>query len=479
MDAIVIGSGYGGSIVAARLAEAGLSVTVLERGPRRRTEDLKQSDELGHIQSVVDLVVSSGSLGFRTGSMVGGASVNMDGAHFRVPRKSLELTDATGRRRWPAAYTPESMAPYYDKVERMMSIRQMAWNEIPKAGGMFGKMLALAGASCERARMNYRDCLNCGFCATGCIFEKKNTMLQTYLPLAERKGAVVTPNAQVQRIEEMTGGYRVHYVEAGAAKTLEAKRVVVACGGIHSAALLLRSRAGLTRLSDHVGRNFNNNGEHGYVGILPADFDGIEDYRAWIGMDNGGLMSFHWFESHDVTLHPGAGLEPSLFAAAVSAASHPVLPARSWGLEYKRFVETVYPKRVIAFSVLGLDAGFWRVTTRNDGSADIVAEDRTASDAYLDRVETVMEEISRKSGVTLVPAIARRNYGTTSTHLLSACRMAENAASGVVDPTCQVFGHDNLYVCDASVLPFSMAVNPALTIGAVAERASEAIIARG
>jgi choline dehydrogenase-like flavoprotein len=344
---------------------------------------------------------------------------------------------------------------------------------------MFGKMLALAGASAERSRMNYRDCLHCGFCATGCIYEKKNTMLQTYLPLAEKNGATVTPRAQVQRIEAIASGYRVHFLQDGAPQALEAKRVIVSGGGIHSAALLLRSAEGLPGLSDHVGRNFNNNGEHGYIGILPESFEGVRDYRAWMGMDNGGLMSFHWYDSHDFTLHPGAGLEPSLFAAAVAAANHPTLPARSWGLEYKRFVETVYPKRVIAFSVLGLDAGFWRITLKSDGTPDLVPGDRTASDAYLDRVDGVMEEITRKTGVVLVPATSRASFGTTSTHLLSANRMAESGADGVVDPTCQVFGHENLYVCDASVLPFSMAVNPALTIGAVAERSAEAIIARG
>jgi len=479
VDAIVIGSGYGGSVTAARLAEAGLSVTVLERGPRFAAADLVQTDDLKGIQRVVDLVVSTSNLAFRTGAMVGGASINMDGAHFRMPRRSFELTDGLGRRYWPAAYDATSMAPLYARAEQMLGIRQMAWTEIPKAGGMFGKMLALAGASCERARLNYRDCLNCGFCSTGCIFEKKHTMLHTYLPLAEQHGAVVQAGAQVSTIEPVAGGYRVNYAVAGEARTLEAKRVVVACGGIHSAALLLRSRASLTRLSDQVGRNFNNNGEHGYIGILPADFDGVDGYRAYQGMDNGGLMSFHWYDSEGFTLHPGAGLEPSIFASAIAAANHPTLPARSWGMEYKRFVEEVYPRRLIAFSVLGLDPGFWQVTVKADGTPDILSGDRTASDAYLDRVDAVMKQIETQSGVVLVPATSRRNYGSPTTHLLSACRMADSAANGVVDDTCQVFGHDNLYVCDASSLPFALGVNPALTITAVAERAAQAIIARG
>ena len=110
VDVVIIGSGYGGSITAARLAEAGMSVVVLERGPRMTAAQLRQSDDLKYLQSVIELVVTSTNIGFRTGAMVGGASVPMDGAHFRIPARSYEATDAAGRRYWPAVYDKASMA---------------------------------------------------------------------------------------------------------------------------------------------------------------------------------------------------------------------------------------------------------------------------------------------------------------------------------------------------------------------------------
>ncbi|MCZ7684032.1 MAG: GMC family oxidoreductase N-terminal domain-containing protein [Sandaracinaceae bacterium] len=188
-DAVIIGSGYGGSIPALRMAEAGMSVLVLERGPRRATSDLRQSDDPRYITQIVDLVVSSGNVGFRTGTMVGGASIPMDGAHFRMPEASFQATDSTGRRYWPDGYSRASMDPYYDRAEAMLRVRQFAWSEIPKAGGLFAKLLDNAGASCERARMNYTDCVHCGFCAQGCTFDKKMTLLHTYIPAAETAGA--------------------------------------------------------------------------------------------------------------------------------------------------------------------------------------------------------------------------------------------------------------------------------------------------
>jgi cholesterol oxidase len=69
--------------------------------------------------------------------------------------------------------------------------------------------------------------------------------------------------------------------------------------------------------------------------------------------------------------------------------------------------------------------------------------------------------------------------GMTSAHLLASCRMAESVDDGVVDADCQVFGYENLYVCDASAIPYALAVNPALSIAAIAERVADRIIERG
>ncbi len=478
-DVVIVGSGYGGSILAGRLAAAGLSVLLLERGPRLSLGDLRQSDDLKYLQSTIDLVVSSSNVSFRTGNMLGGASIPMDGAHFRVPSVVFEAKDPSGRRIWPASYDRQAMTPYYERAEAMLKVRQFAWNEVSKAGGLFAQLLARAGASSERARLNYADCLQCGYCAQGCIYDKKVNMLQTYLPLAEASGAEVRTSTRALTVEPITGGYRVNAETNGEATTAEGKRVVVACGGLHSPALLLRSAKALPRLSEHVGRHFNMNGEHAFIGVLPEGYAGADDYYCYMGSDNACVMSFHWLESDGFTLHPGGGIEPSIFSASLSATSHPFLPKKAWGLEYKRFVETVYPHRVIAFSALGLDAGFQRVVINRKGEPDVESEDRTASDAYMDRVEKVVADVGSQSGVAIVPAVPRKLAGTTAAHLLSACRMAERIEDGVVAPDGQVFGYENLYVVDASVMPSAIAVNPSLTISALAERIAEGILAKG
>jgi choline dehydrogenase-like flavoprotein len=479
VDVVVIGSGYGGSIPAARLAEAGMKVLVLERGPRLSSRDFRQSDDPKYIQSILDIFVSSSNIAFRTGKIVGGASVQMDGAHFRMPSKSFEARDATGRRYWPDALDRGALDPFYAKAEQMLRIRQMAWTEIPKAGGMFAKVLAAGGASCERARMNYLDCVHCGFCSQGCTFDKKVTMLHSYLPLAEMRGAEIRPGCDVDHLEPMGTGYVVVYRKNGTTDAVWGQRVFVACGGIHTPALLQRSRAYLPNLSPHVGEHFNNNGELQFVGFLPPEFDGVDGYKSYQGMDNAGLMTFHWWESDGITFHPGAGFEPTLFAATFEHPNHPLIPKRAWGMEYKRFVEAVYPHRLFGFSTLGLADGHRAVAAMPGGRTDLVERDRTSWDRYLDRLEAIVDGIGRAAGVTIVPGVPRSLSGMTSAHLLSSCRMSERAEDGVVDENNQVWGYENLYISDASSLPYALGVNPALTISALSERCAEKVIAKG
>lgn len=402
-----------------------------------------------------------------------------DGAHYRIPTLSMEAKDENGKRYWPAVYTRAELDPYYETVEKMLKVRQLAWTEISKAGGYLAKMLDSVGATCELGRLNYTDCVGCGFCEQGCLFNKKMTPLHTYLPLAEANGAEVRAESPVDHIEPSGTGYVVHYSQGGEAKQIWGQRVFIVAGGIYSAVLLLKSKPWLPNLSEHVGKNLTTNGQEMYIGILPPEFEGVQDYHCYKGQSNAGLMCYEYMESDGFTLHANGGLDPGVFASALERADDKLFPKRSWGLDYKRFAEQAYPSRVISYVSLGLCDGWRQVVLNADGKPDILELDRTKYDAYLDRVEKVVADLDAKTGVSTLPSFPRRRTGTTAAHLLSSCRIAEDPADGVVNPDGQVFGYENLYVCDASALPHSIAVNPALTIAALAERTSQYVIVKG
>jgi cholesterol oxidase len=90
-----------------------------------------------------------------------------------------------------------------------------------------------------------------------------------------------------------------------------------------------------------------------------------------------------------------------------------------------------------------------------------------------------VQAVAAASGITLIDAIQKRYSGMTSAHLLAGCRMADAKEDGVVDANNQVFDYENLYVCDASSIPYALGVNPSLTISAVADRAASLIVKKG
>ena len=305
-------------------------------------------------------------------------------------------------------------------------------------------------------------------------------ILDKALPLLSRVAQLtIRTGIEVNRIGRDGTDYVVYASENGTAIELVSERVIVAGGGIHTSAILLRSAAELSGLSPALGEYFNFNGDHSYVGILPDDFADLPSYDCYKGMENGGVMTFEWLESDGFTLHPGGGIEASILASNFADPSRATLPPTEYGMAYKRFAEKVYPHRIIAFELMGFVDSFQRIVLDRSGKPDVITSgSRAGFDTWLDRCDAIVRSVAAKSNIDIVEPYPRKNAGLAAAHLLSACRMAETKEEGVVDPNFRVFGHDNLYVCDASVIPAAIAVNPAHTIAAFAERCAEVILGK-
>lgn len=302
-DVLVVGSGFGGSVMAYRLAAAGLGVCLLERGQAYPPGSFPRSPR-GLLENVwapsrgryglfdlwsfrhVDALVSSG---------LGGGSLIYANVLLRKDERWFVKEDLQhgGHEYWPVSRY--DLDPHYDRVEAMLEPRPYPfgvapYNETPKTRAFhdaatqiglepFLPPLAITFAGADgvprpgapipedipnlhgRTRLT---CRLCGECDIGCNEGSKNTLDLTYLSAARQAGADLRTGCEVTRIEPCeSGGYTVYYTRhpAGDDHAVTARRVVLAAGALGSTRLLLRSRAQLPRLSSTLGTRFGGNGD--------------------------------------------------------------------------------------------------------------------------------------------------------------------------------------------------------------------------
>ncbi|HZI06538.1 MAG TPA: GMC family oxidoreductase N-terminal domain-containing protein, partial [Archangium sp.] len=225
-DVVVVGSGFGGSISALRLAQAGKSVAVLERGrrysPGQFPRDVTRTNELlwrhssrEQAQGLYDLRFLSG-IGTAVASGVGGGSLVYANIHVRPDAVVFEDP------RWPRSYTRAALEPYYDKVASELKLTPMPEsislrkrNVLRAAAARMGREVfdpPEAVAWTESPGPGRKPCQLCAECEFGCQYGAKQTMDQTYLARAEALGTTVWPRMQVSHVEPAPGGgYRVHF----------------------------------------------------------------------------------------------------------------------------------------------------------------------------------------------------------------------------------------------------------------------------
>src|SRR5256714_2847273 len=227
VDVCIVGSGFGGSISAWRLAglyrAAGVEparILVLERGKRYKHTDFKQSMYVGHLSDVYQLIQSSGGPGTLLASgatggqivvanAVGGGSNLYLAASLRAPSETFERhdhrpDDGPDRRMWPKPVSRKTLNRYYARAEAGLRVKQPSWKQVSRSGGLWAATLHAAGHTCDRVPLaiSPKRCVNAKWCHTGCIFGAKNSLITNYLPSAERAGVQIRPEIEVQSITQ-------------------------------------------------------------------------------------------------------------------------------------------------------------------------------------------------------------------------------------------------------------------------------------
>jgi cholesterol oxidase len=501
-DVVIIGSGFGGSVAALRLAEKGYSVAVLEAGRRFADDEFPKTSwdskrflwapALGcfgiqRIDLLRNVMVLSGA-GVGGGSLVYANTLYRPMEPFYADPQWRHITD------WK-----RELAPYYDQAERMLGVAQyarttradVAMRRVAERMGVGDSFhLTPVGVYFGRSGIDpffggagpvRQTCEHCGSCMTGCRVGAKNTLVKNYLYLAERQGAVVHPLTTVTDVRPIAGGYRV--ATRGTDKrsrrlVYEAEQVIFAAGALGTQRLLHRLKAdgSLPHLSARLGALTRTNSE---------SIVGARSLRPGVDFTDGVAItsSFH----PDANTHiepvrygPGSNMMGLLQTALTDGG--PLRPLRWFGaffrhpLRHTRLLSIRHwsQQTVIALVMQSLDnslnvhyrrswTGRRRLTTTQGHGEPNPAWIPAGNEA----VRLLAEEIGGMPGGSWGEVF---NIPITA-HILGGAAIGDSPATGVVDPYHRVYGHPGLHVVDGAAVSANLGVNPSLTITAQAERA--------
>ena len=502
VDICIIGSGAAGAILGTKLAQSGKSVVILEKGGYYDGESMNQREA-----DMIPLLWKNAGANFTSnlrvaiaqGSCLGGSTVINDAVCFRIPLIVIEQWKKMG-----VSITNDEWDKANDEVSKRINIQEVTNEELNTNARKLKE-------ACEKFRYqgdpllqhykNHRNCgqsisdeslkscVQCGFCHLGCHYDTKQSMLVTYIHDAlvnENLNYNVYCNCRADRITYENGianGVNATFVNSSGLETyrirVNAKVIIVSAGAIASSNLLQKSLIG----DEKVGKG---------LALHPAPFVmGLFDEEIY---GNRGIPMSYTCHEFGVTngVEKGGFLIESIFLPIFQMA----LAIPSMGLDHKRLMQN-YNRYTMA-GIMSRDDPVGKVMVSYNGNPKVIynlseqtIEDMAKGMSILSRMwfnigakavitsHRDVYEIGTKADIPKLKDAIRNNPDGLmlgSAHPQGGNRMGENEKEGVVDSNCKVFGFDNLYVCDASVFPTALGVNPQLTVMALATITANKII---
>jgi len=511
-DYIIIGSGFGGSVSALRLAQKGYDVLVLEKGKWLTAKDFPKTNwnfkkwlwvpllrffGLFKITMFRHIAVLSG-VGVGGGSLVWANTVPKPKKRFFKADSWAHLAD------WE-----KELEPFYPVALRMLgaernpnlhegdeALKDLA-EDLNKEDQFHHTRVAVhfgkPGKTVEDPYFNGRGptrtgCIECGGCMLGCRHNAKNTLDKNYLYLAQQEGARIQPESEVVDVKPVdddgSDGYTVMYKQSTGwfnrkNKTYTAKNVIFAGGVTGTVKLLLDlKKDSLPRLSDQLGYGIRTNSES-LIGVTTYD----KSKNLSKGIAIGSILELDDYSHMEPVRYPeGSGAWRILMSPlawgdrlwtrikqiVADLIKNPIKNLKVWLTDdwAKRtqillFMESLESKLRFTKGLLGMKSEI------DEGKAPsaFVPKARELSEKYA-------EKLDGKPTVLLTETLAGI---PTTAHILGGCCMGKDRSEGVIDKNNNVFGYENMMICDGSMISANPGVNPSLTITALTERAMSKI----
>ena len=493
VDVVVIGTGCGGAVMAKELAKAGKSVLMIERGGfyliERGDFDQREDDMFSRIDGGRGMDTSrTGQMALTYGSNVGGASVHYWADTWRTPKDRLEKWE---REFGLIGHTEDELRPYFERIEKDLNVHPAEDARLNTMNRLFEAGAQKAGIAVERVMQARKGCIGSGYCLQGCSYDAKQSQLVTHLPEALAAGARIFADCQIDRVMMEKGraiGVVGRFLDrskghpSGHTLTVKAKVVIVAAGGFHSAPLLMRS--GVTSASSQLGRNLMMNPCPQLFGLFDQDVVMWRNIPAGVGSRQLRLHRFEGekYKEGGYLLYPNQ-LTPSTLAA--------LLPG--FGSSHRKLMDNAHR---IGSAIAWID-------DQNGGRVSLDDELNPVWDYELEGVDllTVRDALTKQATVLFhagakeivipdplgtrlrgmdelkrIDAVDVSAIMYAAPHPSGMCRMGKDPATSVVDCDNQVHGVKGLYVCDPSVFPTAVSVDPSETIMAFSYLAASKLL---
>ncbi len=491
-DVLVIGSGAGGSVVAAQLAAAGQQVLIIEKGGYTPQQEFNQQEVpmlTRHFEASGLLASQNGSITVLAGSTLGGGTTINWAASLRTPDYVLE---EWATRHGNPHFLEKTYQQGFDYIEKRLSIsRDFPHN--PQNQALLDGAHKL-GYRAENIPMNMRFPANLspetawqasGYSCYGDAYGIKQGAVQTFLPDAAQHGATILPNTDVDKITIEKGvatGAKASIRRADGTViqlNIKAKRVVVSAGSLHTPVLLMKSGVSHPQL----GRNLFLHP----VATVPAFYE--QDMKPWHGpMMSAIVQEFtqlddNWgFRLECPPIHPGLGAFAlswengeqikSDLAQLRHLAVHVCLVRDRFGGQVTVGKKSGQP--VIHYNLHDYD----RHHLVHAMQESVRVHEAAGAEEIRILHNQPLHFLPKKGNMEdFLPKIAAKNWGLNrfglfSAHQMGTCRMGGNA-DYPVQPNGEVRGVRNLFVADASLFPSASGVNPMLSIQALAYRVAQ------
>jgi choline dehydrogenase-like flavoprotein len=497
-DIIIIGTGAGGGTIAHALAPSGARILVLERGDFVPQEEENWSatavwKDLRYRTQELWLDERGGEFRPYTHYNVGGNTKFWGSVLYRLRREDFEeVRHADGvSPAWPIDY--DTLAPYYDRAEQLYRVRGAVGDDptepprgpfpfpaVPHAPGMARlaarmRELGLHPSPLPLGLINPGDPTGCRLCNT-CnsfvcrIHAKSDADVIAVRPAAERPNVTLWTNACARRLTADPSGRRVDAVDVernGTVERVSAPTIVVACGAVNSAALLLRS--GLANSSGLVGRR--------YMAHLATMLEGVrwrknaDEFQKTLAINDFYLAGPH--APYPLGQIQSQGRTHPIMAKITGDAwNYRGIPMRYIPLwAYDEWVS-----RATDWLAMTEDLPDPDNRVRLDAGGRIVLEYRPNNLRAHERLVGELRGILGRLGYWSPKIFAHSAGARNTTHQCGTLVFGTDPRTSVLDPFCRAHDVENLFVVDASFFPSSAAVNPGLTIAAQALRVADHIL---